>query len=290
MKEITVISGKGGTGKTSVAASFAALCKKGIFTDCDVDAANLSLIMRPVLQEKHEFKASCQARILQDRCSACGLCRELCRFQAISEDFQVDPLSCEGCGVCHRACPEEAVAFEEVISGHWFVSRTPYGPLVHARLGIAQENSGKLVTQVRTRAREMAQAEDKRWIIHDGPPGIGCPVIASLSGAAAALVVTEPTLSAVHDMERVLAVCRHFQVPSRVCINRWDLDEENTRRIQDYCETWDVPLAGLIPQDNSVTAAMLKGLPVVEYNNGPAARKIKAIWSRLITALSENDL
>lgn len=281
MKEVTVISGKGGTGKTSLSGSFAALARKGIFTDCDVDAANLSLLMRPVLQEKYEFKASREAIIREDRCSRCGLCRQLCRFNAITEDLQVDPLSCEGCGVCFRACPEEAIDLEEVLSGHWFVSRTPYGPLVHARLGIAEENSGKLVTRVRNKARELGQKEEKSCIINDGPPGIGCPVIASLSGAFVALIVTEPTLSAVHDMERVLEVCRHFQVPSRVCINRYDLNEENSRSIEDYCKTHAVPLAGRVPLDNSITEAMLKGVPVVEYNNGPASKSIKTIWTRL---------
>ncbi len=281
MKEITVISGKGGTGKTSVSGSLAALCAGGIFTDCDVDAANLSLLMRPVLQEKHEFKASREASIREDQCNQCGLCRQLCRFEAISENFRVDPLSCEGCGVCFYACPQEAVDLQEVLSGHWFVSRTPYGPLVHARLGIAEENSGKLVTQVRQKAREMGQDEEKKWLVTDGPPGIGCPVIASLSGASTALIVTEPTLSAVHDMERVLDVCRHFQVSARICINRHDLSQENSRRIEEFCRNQGVPLAGRIPQDNSVTEAMLKGIPVVEYNNGPASKSIKKIWNRL---------
>ena len=283
MKEITVISGKGGTGKTSLAASFAALSKNGICTDCDVDAANLSLLMRPVLQEKHEFKASREASIREDKCSRCGLCRELCRFNAITEDLQVDPLSCEGCSVCYRACPEEAIDFEETLSGYWFVSRTPYGPLVHARLGIAEENSGKLVTQVRNKARELGKEEEKDWILHDGPPGIGCPVIASLSGATVALIVTEPTRSAIHDMERVLDVCRHFEVLAQICINRYDLDEENTGKIEAYAKKNHVPLAGRVPLDHSVTQAMLKGIPVVEYNNGPASKSIKAIWTRLRT-------
>ena len=281
MKEITVISGKGGTGKTSLAASFAALSKNGVSTDCDVDAANLSLLMRPVLQEKHEFKASREASIRMGMCNRCGLCRELCRFNAITADFQVDPLSCEGCSVCYRACPEKAIDYEEVLSGHWFVSRTPYGPLVHARLGIAEDNSGKLVTQVRNKARELGKEEKKDWILHDGPPGIGCPVIASLSGATLALIVTEPTPSAIHDMERVLEVCRHFQVSAQICINRYDLDEENTSKIETYAKKNRVPLAGRVPLDHSVTQAMLKGIPVVENNNGPASKSIKAIWARL---------
>jgi len=282
MKEITVISGKGGTGKTSFAGSFAALSNNAVFTDCDVDAANLSLIMRPVLQETHEFKASREAFIREEQCSRCGLCRELCRFGAITEDFQVNSLSCEGCGLCYHACPEKAIDFAEVVSGKWFISQTPYGPLVHARLGVAEENSGKLVTLVRNRAKEIAQDERRSCIITDGPPGIGCPVIASLSGASVALVVTEPTLSGVHDLERVLAVCRHFGVPALVCINRCDLDEENTREIEKYCQGQSVPVVGKVPFDRVVTEALVKGLPVVEYSDGTVSRKIKDIWEEIL--------
>lgn len=282
MKEITVISGKGGTGKTSFAGCFAALSSDAVFTDCDVDAANLSLIMRPVIRETHEFKASREAFIRKEQCSRCGLCRELCRFGAITEDFMVDPVSCEGCGLCYHACPEGAIDFAEVVSGKWFISQTPYGPLVHARLGVAQENSGKLVTLVRNRAKELARDENRGIIITDGPPGIGCPVIASLAGASAALIVTEPTLSGVHDLERVLAVCRHFGVFALVCINRCDLDEENTRKIEKYCRSQSVPVAGKVPFDRVVTEAMVKGVPVVEYSEGAVSQKIKEIWEAML--------
>ena len=169
MREITLISGKGGTGKTSIAGSFAALSTSAVFTDCDVDAANLSLILRPVIQETHDFKASKEASIREEHCTRCGLCRELCRFEAISEDFRVDSLSCEGCGVCYYACPEEAIDFEEVVSGKWFISQTPYGPMVHARLGIAEENSGRLVTLVSNKPKEMALEENRNYVITDGP-------------------------------------------------------------------------------------------------------------------------
>ena len=281
MREITLISGKGGTGKTSIAGSFAALSTSAVFTDCDVDAANLSLILRPVIQETHDFKASKEASIREEHCTRCGLCRELCRFEAISEDFQVDSLSCEGCGVCYYACPEEAIDFEEVVSGKWFISQTPYGPLVHARLGIAEENSGRLVTLVRNKAKEMAREENRNYVITDGPPGIGCPVIASLAGASVALVVTEPTLSGVHDLERVLAVCRHFDVSASVCINRSDLDAENTQRIEDYCKREGVPVVGKVPFDKVVTEAMVKGLSVVEYSDGAVSREIKKMWEKV---------
>lgn len=281
MHEVTVLSGKGGTGKTTLTGCFAALSRDSVFTDCDVDAANLSLIMHPTLQATEDFKASRKASIQADKCSSCGLCIELCRFQAISEAFTVNPLFCEGCGVCYHACPEDAVMLSEVVSGKWFISETPYGPLVHARLGIAEENSGKLVTLVRNKAKEIARKKNKSLVITDGPPGIGCPVIASLSGASVALIVTEPTLSAIHDMERVLAVCRHFQVPALLCINRHDLSEENCLRIDDFCRKQEVPLAGKVPLDRTVTGAMLKGVPLVDHSTGPAANSIKKIWEEL---------
>ena len=281
MKEISVISGKGGTGKTSITGCFAALSTDSVFTDCDVDAANLSLIMHPALLERHDFRASKKAFINHDKCTGCNLCRELCRFDAISNAYDVDLLSCEGCGVCYHSCPEEAIVYEEVISGQWFVSQTAHGPLVHARLGIAEENSGKLVTLVRNKAKEVANEESKQRIITDGPPGIGCPVIASLAGVSVALVVTEPTLPGVHDMERVLAVCRHFKVPALVCINRYDLDEENTYKIEEYCNSAEVPVAGKVPLDRKVTEAMLQGVSVVEYGDSPAAKRINETWEQV---------
>ncbi|MGI5882126.1 MAG: ATP-binding protein [Dethiobacteria bacterium] len=285
MKEIAVISGKGGTGKTCLTASFAALAQGAAFADCDVDAANLSLIMQPDLQETHDFTASSIAFIQGDKCSRCGLCRELCRFGAITEDFKVDPISCEGCGFCFYACPEKAITFDEVVSGQWFISGTPYGPLVHARLGIAEENSGKLVTMVRSRAKEIAREEGRKYIITDGPPGIGCPVIASLAGASNALVVTEPTLSGVHDLERVLEVCHHFEIPALVCINRSDLDEDNTRKIEKFCQEQSVPVVGKVPFDKVVTEAMVEGLPVVEYSDGRVSQEIKKIWGKLVSLM-----
>lgn len=282
MKEITVISGKGGTGKTSLVGSFAALARpNAVFVDADVDAANLSLITRPELQETHEFRASRHAFIDRELCQECALCRELCRFGAISDDYRVNPIDCEGCGVCYHACPHGAITFEEVLSGHWFVSNTPYGPLVHARLGIAEENSGKLVTAVRNKAAEVATAEKKEYLLIDGPPGIGCPVIASLSGVGAALIVTEPSLSGIHDLERVLAVCRHFQVPASVCINRFDLDEAGTGAIEEFCQKEGIMLAGKIPFDRAVVEAAVRGIPVVEYTGGPVSQRIEEVWERI---------
>jgi MinD superfamily P-loop ATPase len=287
MKELVVLSGKGGTGKTSIVGSLAALAGDKVLADCDVDAADLHLLLEPVVRQKHEFWSGQVAVIDQEKCTQCGLCQELCHFEAI-EDFTVDPVSCEGCGFCCRICPVEAITMKENLSGHWFISDTRYGPLVHARLGIAQENSGKLVALVRQQAREMAEKQGAAFIISDGPPGIGCPVISSLSGASLALLVTEPTLSGIHDLERVLGVCRHFGVPALVCINKYDINEENSRRIEDYCLKQKVEVAARIPFDNIVTEAMVKGQPVVQYSDSPVSRRIKLLWQNIAARLSTN--
>jgi MinD superfamily P-loop ATPase len=279
MKKITIISGKGGTGKTSLVGSFAALAKqKAVLVDADVDAANLSLIMKPTQIEKHDFRASRVASIDSVLCSSCDLCHELCRFGAISDLYLVDPVSCEGCAFCSYACPQDAIKMVERVSGQWFVSATPYGTLVHARLGIAEENSGKLVTNIRNIAQEIAALEESKYLIVDGPPGIGCPVIASLSGVDAALVVTEPTVSGIHDLERVIAVCRHFGVPVSVCINRADLAEEQAEAIEEYCLKENIAMVGKIPYDRAFVEAMIKGIPVVEHANRALTEKISAVW------------
>jgi len=278
MRETVVLSGKGGTGKTVVVASFAALADNKVMCDCDVDAANLHLVLQPTVRETHEFWAQKAAVVDQAACTRCGLCIEVCRFDAIHE-FKVDPLACEGCGFCLHACPEQAVTMVDTLAGHWHVSDTRYGPLVHARLDAAQENSGKLVAAVRLRARAIAKEEGAAYILSDGPPGIGCPVISSLSGASLALIVTEPSLSAIHDLERVLAVCRHFRVRVLVCINKYDLDEGNSRRIEGYCRQAGVDLGAKIPFDTVVSDAVAQGMPVVEFGDGPVSRRMEELWS-----------
>jgi MinD superfamily P-loop ATPase len=277
MKEVVILSGKGGTGKTSIVGSLAALAKRKVLADGDVDAADLHLLLSPVVKQEAEFWSGQVAHIDPDKCTQCGLCQDLCRFEAI-RDFEVDPVSCEGCGFCSHICPVEAITMKENLSGHWFISETRYGPLVHARLGIAQENSGKLVARVRQQARQIAEEQGLDYIISDGPPGIGCPVISSLSGASLALLVTEPTLSGIHDLERVLGVCRHFSIPSIVCINKYDLNEENTHQIEDYCQSQDIKVASRISFDNAVTEAMVHGVPVVEYSNGKVSREIERLF------------
>jgi MinD superfamily P-loop ATPase len=286
MQEIVVLSGKGGTGKTVVTASFAALSQSKVLCDCDVDAADLHLLLRPTVLETHAFRGRPLAEIDPDKCSRCGLCLDICRFDAI-RDFRVDPFACEGCRLCQQVCPEEAVTLRENLAGHWYVSDTRYGPLVHARLGPGKENSGELVAAVRARARKIAREQDAEYILSDGPPGIGCPVISSLSNASLALIVTEPSLSGIHDLERVLAVCRHFRVTSLVCINKHDLDENATRRIRHHCRRAGVEVAAMIPFDTAVTEAVVQGVPPVEYSDGLAARAVVQLWQDVVKGLSK---
>ena len=284
MKEVVILSGKGGTGKTSIVGSFAAIAGNKVMADCDVDAADLHLLLNPSVKEENEFHSGQVAFIDEDKCVQCGLCQELCRFDAII-DFKVDPIPCEGCGFCSHICPTDAITMRESLSGHWFISDTKYGPLVNARLGIAEDNSGKLVALVRQTAREIAKKDGLDYIISDGPPGIGCPVISSLSGANLALLVTEPTLSGIHDLERVIQVCRHFDIPALVCVNKYDLNEDNTHQIEDYCLSQGVEVAARIPFDNVVTKAIVKGLPVVEYSEGQVSNEIKRLWQLITKAL-----
>jgi len=284
MKEVVVLSGKGGTGKTSIVGSFAALAKNKVLADCDVDAADLHLLLKPVLQQNNEFWSGQVAEINEERCTQCGLCQEVCRFAAI-DDFKIDPVACEGCSFCFHICPTEAITMKEALSGQWFISDTKYGTLVHARLGIAQENSGKLVALVRQKAKKIAEKQGFGYIISDGPPGIGCPVISSLSGANLALLVTEPTLSGIHDLERVLGVCHHFGVPALVCVNKYDLNEDNTRQIENYCLGQGVEVAARIPFDNIVTEALVQRLPVVEYSQGKVTQEIGKLWQTVTSVL-----
>lgn len=279
MKQIAVISGKGGTGKTTIVAAFASLAQSMVVADCDVDAADLHLILKPEIREEYEFKASRIASIDKEKCTACGKCLEACRFGAISGDFVVDPIFCEGCGVCFRICPIKAIKFEEKISGHYFISKTRLGPMVHARLGIAEENSGKLVTLVRKKAREVAKENGLDYILIDGPPGIGCPVIASLTGVNLALVVTEPTLSGIHDLERIIDLTAYFRIKTLVCINKHDINPENVKKIENICGKRQMTITGKIPYDNEVNKAQRMGKTVVEYNpKSKTAREIVKIW------------
>jgi MinD superfamily P-loop ATPase len=285
MKQLVIISGKGGTGKTVISASFAALAQNAVLADVDVDASNLHLLLQPEILERHDFTGGRKAWVDAALCTACGRCLSICRFGALAAGddgkARVDPLSCEGCDFCFHICEEGAIVMEPCVSGEWFVSKTRFGPLVHARLGIAQENSGKLVTQVRKTAREIGERDGCDVLIMDGSPGIGCPVIASLSGTDMALVVTEPTPSGIHDMKRIVDLARHFKIRAVCTVNKFDLNPENSGQLEDWCAEHDVPVAGKIPFDTEVVDSVTRGLPLVEYSSGPAAESIRRTWQRV---------
>ena len=286
MKELIVISGKGGTGKTSIMAAFSSLAENKVLCDADVDAADLHLIMNPKVIRRTDFQSGNTAVINKDLCTECGLCREMCRLNAISADYKVNPIDCEGCGVCVHFCPEEAIDFPVNTCGEWFVSDTRFGPMVHARLGIAEENSGKLVTLVRQEARKLAEAKNLDLILTDGPPGVGCPVIASIGGASAVLIVTEPTVSGKHDMERVAQLAAHFKVPAMICVNKFDLNLDLTREIENYAEEKDIACLGRIPFDPIFTKAMIQAQTVFEYDGrSTVGEAIRGTWQRLTEKL-----
>jgi MinD superfamily P-loop ATPase len=287
MKEIIVISGKGGTGKTSLMAAFASLTEHKVLCDADVDAADLHLIMNPAVVKRTDFQSGNTAVIIKNKCSECGLCRDLCRWNAISEEFNVNPMECEGCGVCVYFCPEKAVDFPENTCGEWFISDTRFGPMVHARLGIAEENSGKLVTLVRQEARKLGREKGLDLLLTDGPPGVGCPVIASIGGASAVLIVTEPTVSGKHDMERVIQLAAHFNVPAMLCVNKFDLNLELSENIENFAKNKGLPCLGRIPFDPIFTRAMIRAQTVFEYNtDSRAGAAIRKIWQDLSKKLA----
>lgn len=288
MQELVVISGKGGTGKTSLVASFAVLADRPVVVDCDVDASDLHLLLSPQVKKRHEFRSGHEAIIRQDDCSGCGICLEQCRFGAVRRHskvrneatFSIDPIACEGCGVCVRFCPEKAIGFHARLCGEWMVSQTRCGPMVHGRLGIAAENSGKLVSTVRREARRIADYGDHQLIIVDGPPGIGCPVIASVTGADMVLIVAEPTVAGEHDLERVLSLTRHFDIPAAVCVNKWDLNGEMTERIENRARRKGALITGRIRYDREVTVAQLQERAVVE-TEAASVEDIREIWNQL---------
>ncbi len=307
MKELTVISGKGGTGKTSITASIASLAKKRVVIDADVDAANLFLTLEHQVIETQPFKGGYKAEIDPDICIGCGECLKRCQFDAISTNIEnraiseksatnntigkvkdeaidkltIDPILCEGCGVCAYFCPEDAISFERQICGDKFISTTENGPMVHARLGIAEENSGLLVSQLRQRARQIAKEDNIPLIITDGPPGIGCPVIASISNADALLIVTEPTLSGIHDMQRVIKLGRQMSAQIYICINKADLNREASEKIKNFCSSNSIKFAGEIPFDKDVIESLRVGKSLVSYSEGPASQAVKNVWKNV---------
>jgi len=291
-RELVVISGKGGTGKTSVVGALAVLAGDVVVADCDVDAADLHLLLAPRVLRTEPFSGGSQARVRAEACTACGTCQDVCRFDAIHADgapgpkakrtFRVDPIACEGCGVCAWFCPEKAIDFSPVVNGHWYVSETRIGPMVHARLGVAEENSGKLVTVVREQARRVAAEHGRTRVLVDGSPGIGCPVIASITGAERVLIVTEPTPSGLHDLRRVAQVAGHFGIPAMVCTNKWDVNPGLADRIEAEAGSLGLDAAGRIRYDGVFTAAQTAGQTVVEHApDSGAAEDLRALWRRV---------
>ena len=294
MKQLVILSGKGGTGKTSLSAAFAHLSNGigGIFVDADVDAANLGLVLHPDASESHEFWGGSQAQIQAELCSGCGACVSVCRFDAIVPaqapfiSYRVDPLACEGCAACRYACPNEAIQMVPQQEGHWFRSQTSYGVLFHAELFAGKENSGKLVTLIKQQARLWAEDERLPLVIVDGPPGIGCPVISACSGADLGLIVTEPGLAGLHDLQRALRTLQHFRIPAQICINKADLYPQGSEQIREFAAREGIEVLGEIPFDEHVPQAMLQGAPVTEaYPESLAASAIREIWERAWTRL-----
>ncbi|MFH1479243.1 MAG: ATP-binding protein [Candidatus Omnitrophota bacterium] len=281
MKQIVVISGKGGTGKTVLTGAFASLAKNKVMADCDVDAADLHLLLGPEIKERYEFKSGKTAYIDKKLCNRCGKCVSICRFDAISEDFIIDPVSCEGCAFCSHICPTDSIKMKEDIAGEWFISETRFGPMAHAKLGIAEENSGKLVSLVRKKAKELAEKNGSQWVIVDGAPGIGCPVIASISGVDCALVVTEPTLSGLHDAERVIQVTKHFNIPARLVINKYDLNVDMTEKIEKHCHDNGVKVLGRIGFDKGIVESMVNAKTIIEHCDGKIKQDIISVWDKL---------
>lgn len=301
MKQLVILSGKGGTGKTSLAAAFAHLAYtapqpiNAVLADADVDAANLELVLQAKHVETHDFIGGSVAKIDLERCQNCGICEQVCRFDAIYDNAQgylVDPIACDGCAACVYQCPEDAILMQPQVVGQWYRSECLYGPLIHADLQPAQENSGKLVTMVKQIARLRAIDTGCQMVIIDGPPGIGCPVISALSGADMLLIVAEPSSAGIHDMDRVLQLARHFQLASVVCINKADIYPAGKNIIMNYCKQYQIDVIGEIPYDEAVTLAMVHGKPVTVYlSSAPASLSIRRIWSevtsRMLTGIDQ---
>ena len=282
MKQLTILSGKGGTGKTTLTASFAALAKNAVVADCDVDAPDLHMLLHPEVIKQQEFTGSKVAVINKKKCLDWGMCRKKCRFNAITPEFQVDPIACEGCGVCTVVCPANAVTLIDRSSGYAYVSKTKYGFMSHALLNPSEGNSGKLVTLVRQNAKRLAEQENSDLIIIDGPPGIGCPVIASVTGVNAGLVVTEPTMSGIHDLKRALQLLEHFSVLPLVCVNMYDINIDNAKTIVNFCEENRIEIAGKVPFSPKVTEAMVNGKTIIDYSpESVVAREIKRTWQKV---------
>jgi len=282
MKQIAVVSGKGGTGKTIVTASLACFAQNKVMVDCDVDAADLYILLHPEIKHREDFRSSKLPVIDYKKCDRGMKCQPICRFDAIKDGPEIDAFACEGCGICAHSCHRQAITMETQLDGEWFISKTKYGPLVYAKLGIAAENSGKLVSLIKQKAKELAEKDKHDYIIIDGPPGIGCSVIATIGGMDLVLAVAEPTVSGIHDLERVTKVASHFKIPVAVCINKYDINLDNTKLIEDECRHHDIPVVGRISYDKVVPQSIVNCQPLPEYAQNGVTGQIKHIWARLL--------
>lgn len=286
MKEITILSGKGGAGKTTVVAALASIAENVVFCDNDVDAADLHIIFNPQVKESYSFDSGTIATINPDICNNCGLCENSCRFTAIHKNNtgfpEVNPLQCEGCRLCERICPTNAITSCLKLNNHWFVSETRFGTLVHAKMGPGEENSGKLVTKVRERAKEIAKENNANYVINDGPPGIGCTAIASITGTDAVLLVIEPTVSGLHDVKRLVKLVNSFDIPLFATINKYDINKAFTKIVEDYLSENNIPLVGKIPFTKLMVESMIEGKTVLEYSSAENINyPFIEIWSAL---------
>jgi MinD superfamily P-loop ATPase len=286
MKEITILSGKGGTGKTTVTAAIASIARNAVFCDNDVDAADLHLIFNPKIKKTYTFESGNKAEIDPGDCTYCGICSDYCRFDAIhvnsSGQYEVNPFQCEGCRLCERVCPTEAITMIENKNNFWYISETRFGTLVHAKMGHGEENSGKLVTEVRRKAKEIAKFTNAEFIINDGPPGIGCTAIASITGTDLVLMIVEPTLSGLHDSARLIKLIDSFKIPVHAVINKFDINPEITTQVENYLAEKQIPLAGKLPFDTKMVTSMVKGKTIVEFApDDKISKEFGLIWNNI---------
>lgn len=292
MKEIVVISGKGGTGKTSITASLAVLGgSEVVVADCDVDAADMHLLLQPDFDVTEDFYSGELAYIDQSNCIRCGKCIQVCHFDAISiinNQFIVDEISCEGCGYCARICPPRTIINKKRLAGQWYVSNIKTESLmVHARLGIGAENSGKLVAKVKNEAKDIAFEERKEYILVDGSPGVGCPVVSSLSGAHFVVLVTEPSVSGLHDLKRVCELVRKFKLKAGCIINKADINPSKTQEILQFLEVENIEHLANLPYNENFTRAMTLGQTLVEYDDVELKESLTEIWEKIKNVIKD---
>lgn len=283
MKQLAILSGKGGTGKTSITACFAGLLKKSVIVDCDVDAPDLHMLLHPKILQSEQFQCSKIAEVDFAKCDKCGFCKKNCRFDAFTIAFQVKDLACEGCAVCALVCPNNAITLKDRISGNAYISEIEAGFMSHALLNPGEGNSGKLVTLVRQNAKSLAERENLEFILIDGPPGIACPTIATISGIDACLIVAEPTFSGFHDLKRILKLLKNFNIISFVCINMFDINRDNAKKITDFCHEKQIRVVGKLPFSSLVTQAMIKEKTIIEYSpNSKISKEIVSMWKKIL--------